>query len=374
MGADLIRQQPGCPKPPAENVVLKNSSGAALLMVLWVLTLLTVISGEFCRAMRTETNISRNYRDVTQAYYAAVGGMNTAIYQILRDIAPPKTLTKTNEPGEDGRIPWRINTAPPQLVFGHGSATVRIDNESGKVNLNLADEGLLRLWISGLDIGETEKNTIIDAILDWRDGDDLHRLNGAENDFYQSLPEPYPCKNGDFESVAELMRVKGVTPEIFHGGLSRMATVYPGRKFLQEKEGWTDGQKRPEGQFDYNRININAASPELVGMLPGFSEEAVDSIVAYRQEKDFRTNAELLEIIDPKEFAGVSNFLTYSLSPYYRVQALGTVADSEAHRMVGALIDVDLKSDETYRIVQWIDHVRPDDPEWKRIRRNENDS
>ena len=62
--------------------------------------------------------------------------------------------------------------------------------------------------------------------MDWRDKDNLHRLNGAEDDYYLSLPQPYKCKNGDFTSIEELLLVRGVTPEIFYGGLKDMVAVY----------------------------------------------------------------------------------------------------------------------------------------------------
>ena len=37
-----------------------NSRGVALIMVLWVITILSVVVLEFCFAMRTEVNLTRN--------------------------------------------------------------------------------------------------------------------------------------------------------------------------------------------------------------------------------------------------------------------------------------------------------------------------
>ena len=47
-----------------------------------------------------------------------------------------------------------------------------------------------------------------DAIIDWRDSDDLHRLHGAEDEYYMKLPEPYHAKNGPFDSVDELLQAQ----------------------------------------------------------------------------------------------------------------------------------------------------------------------
>ena len=53
--------------------------------------------------------------------------------------------------------------------------------------------------------------------MDWRDPDDFYRLNGAENDYYHSLSEPYECKNGDLDTIEELLLVRGVTTELYYG-------------------------------------------------------------------------------------------------------------------------------------------------------------
>lgn len=343
---------------------LSNRSGAALVMVLWVLTLLTVVSAEFCRTIRTETNISRNFRDSTQAYYAAVAGLNMSIYHIVQNAAFPKPPQEKNTDEENGPDPWRINTDNPRIDFGSVRFSVRIDNESGKININLADEGLLRLLFDGFDISDEEKSIIIDSILDWRDADQLHRLNGAESDYYQSLEEPYACKDGDFETVEELLKVRGITPEIFFGGLSHMVTVYPGRQLLEKNKAQSKGKATATAGFDYNHINLNAASPELLSILPGFTPDVVEAFTAARKEHDFLQNNELLEFIDVKALAMLKNWLTDDLSPFYLIRVRGNALDSETHREIGAVVRIDLNMDGQYQIVQWFDHIRPDDSGW----------
>lgn len=348
---------------------LQNQSGVVLVLVLWILTLLTVISGEFCRAMRTEARISRNFRDSTQAYYIAKGGIHLAIAHLLEHAADSSKLPKTEEADAvdapvEGGAAWRINTENPAVSIGAGVASVRIDNEGGKVDINLAEEGLLRKLIGGFDVSEEEQNIIVDSIIDWRDEDDLHRLNGAENDYYQSLPEPYDCKNADFESIDELLKVRGVTPELFYGGLARAITVYPGRFYLEQTAKTTEGSKTSDKTFDYNRININAAPPDLLIALFGFGAETIDDIVDTRKEGDLETNEQLAEIVGVRQMAEAGNYLTFDNSPFYRIRAEGTVADSPARRVIGALVCLDPDLDEKYRIVQWIDQVRPDEPGW----------
>ena len=200
-------------------------------MVLWVLMLLTVIVGEFCYTMRTRVNITRNFKESTEAYYIALAGVNQAVEQIIRrEIMPRKAVTVDDALEEDTAPVWRINTDIPPKVFGNGEYSVRIENESGKININMADQGLLKTLLDGLVEDESERDVIVDSILDWRDSDRNHRLNGAEDDYYQSLPEPYKCKDGDFDSIEELLLVRGVTPEIYFQGFENFVTVFPKNK------------------------------------------------------------------------------------------------------------------------------------------------
>lgn len=54
------------------------------------------------------------------------------------------------------------------------------------------------------------------AIADWIDQDD-NTESGAETDYYATLDPPYAAKNGPFDTVEEMLLVKGVTPELLYG-------------------------------------------------------------------------------------------------------------------------------------------------------------
>jgi type II secretory pathway component PulK len=58
---------------------------------------------------------------------------------------------------------------------------------------------------------------VADAILDWIDEDDEAREYGAESAYYSTLEPPYAPKNGPLDTVEELLRVRGVTPEMLFG-------------------------------------------------------------------------------------------------------------------------------------------------------------
>src|SRR4029079_16118076 len=85
-----------------------------------------------------------------------------------------------------------------------------LDDEASKINLNTASRDIL-LKLPNM----TEE--IVDAILDWRDADSTPIASGAESSYYNTLTPPYNCKSQPFETLAELLYVKGIPPPLLFG-------------------------------------------------------------------------------------------------------------------------------------------------------------
>ncbi|RLB85190.1 MAG: hypothetical protein DRH24_02835 [Deltaproteobacteria bacterium] len=329
-----------------------DNKGIALFLVLWVLVLLMVIVGEFCHAMKTELKITRNFKESTQAYYIARAGMNTAIIGLIEDkISPPKATSEEDE--EEGTIKWRINAAIPEIPFGQGRFEIRIENQSGKVNINRAGKDLLRMMLSSFDCDDNEKDVIVDSILDWRDKDRFHRLNGAEDDYYQGLPEPYDCKDADFDSIDELLLVKGMTEKIFYDGLKDMVTVYPHNDSITINTGRRTTRRR-KTDYNYNKININSASIQMLKALPLMTDDLAAEIVEYRKEKDFVSMTDLSGLLGPEVYQAVIRYITLKTSPYFIIKSIGAVEEGSVKQEVKALVKIDLKLKDRYLVLQWI--------------------
>ena len=345
---------------------MKSETGIALFLVLWVLTLLSVIAGEFCFAMRTEVNMTRNFKEQTETYYIALAGLNRAIGEMIRNELMPPDKTTTETPGkeeapevEEKSDRWRINAEIPAISYGEGEYTVRIGNESGKININDANEGMLKMMLRGFELDEQEKSVIVDSILDWRDKDDLHRLNGAEDDYYRSLPTPYECKDGDFDSVEELLMVRGITPEIFYGGLRDMVTV-----FKPSKKG---SRVRQQGlrmiKSDSSKININAASRQLLLALPSMTEDLVQAIIDYRKESDFTSLTQVSALLGTDVYTLISPYITLETMPYFTIRSVGSLTDHRTQQGVEALVEINKAWKGGYRIVQWRDSFQVEETE-----------
>jgi hypothetical protein len=91
--------------------------------------------------------------------------------------------------------------------------------ESAKLNVNTASaEQLTTLFDQLLDPTEVAVPELVDALLDWRDADDDPEPNGAESEYYEQLqPVGYMAKNGPFETVEELLLVRGFTGKVLLG-------------------------------------------------------------------------------------------------------------------------------------------------------------
>lgn len=323
--------------------ILTRPRGVALLMVIWVLMLLSVIVTEFCYTMRTRVNITRNLKDSTQAYYVAVAGVNEAIAAVIKEQMSPGRNREANSAADDASVNWRMNREMPPVPFGGGSYTVSIRNESGRIDINRAGERLWKAILDGFGLDAQERNVIVDSIMDWRDANDLHRPNGAEDDYYQSLDPPYNCKDGDFDTVDELLLVRGVTPELFYNGLEQMVTVLPDSKTKDH---------------DFDRVNINAAPEAMLKRLPGMTPELVEAVQDFRRESDFRSRAQLVNVLGSSVYGKISRHITLDALAYYTISAVGRVEGSKSRQGVEVLILVDPEADKRYRVISWRDGIR----------------
>ncbi len=327
--------------------VIDNESGIALFLVLWVLALLTVIVGEFCYTMRTEVNITRNFKEETEAYYIAGAGLNRAIVELIRNEKIPQKVNVSESDEEEAEERLRVNTDIPPVPFGGGQFKVHVASESGKINLNTANIRLLRMMLSGFGLEDEDRDVIVDSILDWRDKDHFHRVNGAEDDYYRSLSEPYECRDGDFKSVGELLLVRGMTPELFYGRLDDIVTVYEDDSILKSKK---KKKKTLAG-----KVNINAATYNMLISLPGMTEDLAREIIDYRKVSDFKSVSEIIEIVGAEVYNSIKSYLTIKTIPYYTITSVGIAGDGKTRRGVEALVKIDAKAKKGYRVIRWLD-------------------
>jgi general secretion pathway protein K len=335
----------------------RNSRGIVLIMVLWVMVILSVIVLEFSFAMRTEVNIAKNYKEETQLYAMAEGGVQRAIAELIYK-QDPRVQQKRNKKIEE--VPpeqreWMTDGRPYSLPFDQGTCEVKITSEAGKVNINTVSDTTLRKIIGQLGLEGDARDIVVDSILDWRDPGELHRLNGAKNDYYQSLKEPYNCKNGNLDSIEELLLVRGVTPGLFSGR----------KETKKEEEGVkSEGIGLRDIFSIYSssgaQIDINSASLPVLRVVLGIPSEVARSIIKAREEKGFKDQAELVQKVPElsqfiAQIGGLIATSNPSAAAFYTIESKGKSKEGGAARGLKTIVKIDRTEKEGYKVIQWID-------------------
>jgi len=302
------------PTPPARpgrlQAIAQDQRGFALLAVTLVLAILGVVVTEFAYSMRLQAGMVRAYKDRLLGQHLAEAG----VQQAIREIMTEATVHGIDEDGQVIFYRLLAGTTAPQRVpplertrvpLGAGEFSYRITDEERRVNLNASQPDRIDKLLLAIGIDKDVRDKISDSLLDWRDADDNYRTNGAESDdYYLNLPVPYRARNGNLQDVAELLQIKGVTPEIYYGngerpGLAELVTV------------------RGSGA-----ININTAPPPVLPAA-GLSEAEI-ALAVERRVNNPKTA--------PPSSRGATRFTVRST--VFRIEAEGLIAGQPKARVI----------------------------------------
>jgi general secretion pathway protein K len=307
--------------------LLASQKGIALLLVLWVLTILMVIVLSFSFMARTETHSTLSFKEGLEKKFIAEAGIERGIMELFyRSVYKNQTLII-----EESEV-WKIDGTSYSAPIGDGHYTVSVMDESGKVDINTASDIVLKNLLINAGVQGEEVDTIVDSIMDWRDPDDFHRLHGAESDYYMSLPNPYSAKNANFDTLEELLLVKGMTSEILYGSAS-------------------GGEKRGVINFltvnsKTNSININAAPKEVLMAIPGITPEIADIIIEYRETKEI---VNMQEIGIPGEtYTLMTPYITPLGTNTFTIESVGYKGSEKGGYAVRATVNIAGNNEYTY--------------------------
>jgi general secretion pathway protein K len=227
---------------------MAGQRGLALLTVLWVLSLLSVIAAGLIAQTHTELQITRNMKETARARALAEAGVFLAIPRFL-------------DPSPDTQ--WKVDGKERDIEYGGGEIRITLQDEGGKIDINAAPDELLAGLFGALGVSPDEAAHLVDAIADWKDADDLRRVNGAEKDDYKRAGLSWVPRNGPFEAAEELRLVLGMTPALYQRMLP-LVTIYS----------------------QLPRVNPATAPAEVLQALPGASPDMIARVVAARARSD----------------------------------------------------------------------------------------
>jgi len=299
-------------------IISNNKRGAVLILVLWVVMILTAIGIFFHGNSYLELRVVENSLNLFAAQGLAEAGLESAKAALSMDDTPYdsyKDLWRTESEiflNEDLVEDARYLVIYDDLESDR-EPSLGITDEESKLNLNTADREML-MALPGMT-GE-----LADALLDWRDSDEETRESGAENDYYQSLSEPYNSKNGPLDTFEELLLVKGYSFDLLYGEDTNWNGVLDTSENDGEKNFPSDNSngKLDRGlksyvtiySFEPNvdpqgvaRININTAEKEALKERLGdeLEEKEIDAILEYRKDKGDQVFKSIGDLLVPRE-------------------------------------------------------------------------
>ncbi len=188
--------------------------GAALVLVLWLVALLTALVGAFALTARVEHLQGRVLAETAAGQERARAGIEYALARLQ---------------GSPDQAAWLADGRRYRWQFEHARIDLRIIDESGKVDINNADPALLAALFEALEVEPSRAQQLAGAVIDWRDSDDLRQpVGGAEDPDYATAGLPYGAKDARFDSVGELQRVLGMDAGLL-ARLAPLVTVYGDR-------------------------------------------------------------------------------------------------------------------------------------------------
>jgi DNA uptake protein ComE-like DNA-binding protein len=287
--------------------------------LLWVVALLSVVVISVLHSTWMDLIMVKSYGDRIQAHYLAVAGIERA-EALLYQNASNRSRSAVNH---DGSM-YNDSGDFQNVSFGRGEFTVvrrGREDEGGGLLYGVGDEES-RLNVNVAQTNELQQlpnmtSDVMASIVDWRSPTNVALPGGAEAPYYESLQPPYEPRNGSFETVRELLMVRGVTPELLLGDDIHQDGFLPrapiggnnnddsADRSSDVDAGWAglitvDSYVNNVSASGQDRVNIRTADANALAGVPGITSDIAQAIVAYRSQHQYQSIADLLDVTPPQ--------------------------------------------------------------------------
>jgi general secretion pathway protein K len=299
-----------------------SQRGTALVLTLWLLALLSALALNFALSARTGSAITRNFKESVMLRALAVEAIENTVAYLLSD---PDPLVDYVD--EDGSLRTDSERPPASGSMSSGTAIVYItlSAEDARLNINELNDKVLGNLLALTTENEEDRNALISSLKDWIDPDNLHRLGGAEDDYY--IPLGYESAGVPLTVTDELMLIKGFSKEILRGedgigGLSDKITTFA------------------------HAVNINAAPAEVLVAM-GLDTLSANSLIDTRS-----TNEGLRQV--PYSLSGKAT----TFSNVFRIEVQATLAQSPQVYHITSIVEriAGIKSQEL-KTIYWKENI-----------------
>jgi general secretion pathway protein K len=328
----------------------RNSRGMALIMVMIAIAVFSALAAGLVLSMKVETKLARNAEDEQQLLWLGRSGVELARWVLSQHPVsePYDSLNQIWAGGPGGPAETNSILAGIDLNnyrVGDGTVSLKIVDLERKANINTATTPELQQALTLMGVDADSLSVVSDSIQDWIDADSAQRIAGAEDDYYQGLNPPYHAKNAPMDDLAELMLVKGVTPEMYWG---TSVTNHARGTFQHPKLGLGNTPGQPPDYLigftniftaiSSGKINLNTADTNVLQIIPGIDALGAANIVQQRAGPDgldgteddtpFRSPGQLAAAgLNPRAVQQAAPFCTVS-SSVFEVHVTAKIGDS----------------------------------------------
>ena len=336
--------------------------GSALILVLWVLGILSMLVVSFAFDAHLEGKVVSFARKRRKAEALALSGMQIA--RMLLD----KQLTVSGNASDETVAADRWHASALALKRGGsvtlmeplGEGSIRLDIEPEQVwrNINKLNAEDWERIFQAIGLPEDFWPELIDSYFDWIDPDSNPRQDGAESaDFYETLDPPYQARNAPFDTVRELLLVKGFREAILSGGVLNPEDA------KERQIAITNGVQNLLTVFGDGKVNVNAVRADnraVLMTLPGVTEVGADAILEERERSSYEGAGDyeddssyrsvddfMMRVGDLLDDPSVRNFVT-TKSEVFRVTSVGSIG--RVTRRIWAVVYTNGK---LWRVLRW---------------------
>lgn len=285
-----------------------NNKGVVLLMVLWTTMLLTMLAAALVSEVRLSALTAYYYKKNSCRLADRLSAVAIAKMELMLVRMPkppgvdPGEVVRQRKNGYVKKEAYLFNgqRLTPHYPLPEG-VDLRIYDHAGLIDLRRLTKSNMRKILSKLlpEKSDDRLNDLINSWQDWIDADDLKRIGGAEKEYYSTLKPPYAPSNMAFETVDELLLIKGFA-ELFQGiNIHAAFTLH--------------------GNGNDSRINFNLATRDALLLVPGLDARDVDRILEVREEKEIKSARDLRGIIEPEHLNQAAKWITLTTSNYYTI-------------------------------------------------------
>ena len=277
----------------------KEQRGLSLVSTLWILTILSILAAQLLYSIHIEQRTQRNFLDRGKYHYAAKAGFEWTLAVMRTDQTPFDSL------GESWAAPITGQVEDGVQSGNFLNYSVTVTDEASRVNINVADVGLISNLLAqvGASPDDAQTQELANLIVEgqpYRTVRDLARVEGMTSELLYGAQQMAAFTQGTANtqsaststapdlSTASLGSPQNTAVDT-QPGLVDLATIYS-----------IDASTDPDGQ---SLVNVNTADAEQLtqieaqtgqgGGQPVFSQAEAESLT---QQREFDKFSALMDV------------------------------------------------------------------------------